>query len=59
MPFYIASANKEDMALLANLVREGKMRTVIDRTYPLERVGEALEYLGTQRARGKIVVTVQ
>jgi NADPH:quinone reductase-like Zn-dependent oxidoreductase len=47
------------MQFLADLVRDGKMRTMIDRTYPLEKIGEALEYLGTQRARGKVVVTIQ
>jgi NADPH:quinone reductase-like Zn-dependent oxidoreductase len=58
LPFYIASANKEDMAVLADLAREGKLRTFIDRRYPLEKIGEALEYLGTQRARGKVIVTL-
>jgi NADPH:quinone reductase-like Zn-dependent oxidoreductase len=59
LPFYIASVKKEDMQFLADLAAQGKLRSVIDRTYPLERIGEALEYLGTQRARGKVVVTIQ
>ena len=36
----------------------GKMRTVIDRRYPLEESGAALEYIGSQRARGKVIVTL-
>ena len=32
--------------MLAGLVREGKMKSVIDRRYPLEETGAALEYLG-------------
>jgi NADPH:quinone reductase-like Zn-dependent oxidoreductase len=34
------------------------MRTVIDRRYPLEEIGAALEYIGSQHARGKVIVTL-
>jgi NADPH:quinone reductase-like Zn-dependent oxidoreductase len=56
--FFIAKVNKADLQLLADLVREGKMRSVIDRRFPLEETGAALEYLGAGHARGKVVVTV-
>jgi NADPH:quinone reductase-like Zn-dependent oxidoreductase len=56
--FFIASVNKKDLELLANLAREGKLETVIDRRYPLEQTGAALQYLGEGHARGKIIVTV-
>ncbi len=56
--FFIASVNPADLTLLADLVREGKMRTVIDRRYPLEETGAALDYIGSGRARGKVVITV-
>lgn len=56
--FYIAKMNQKDLEFLASLVREGKMRSVIDRRYPLAETGAALEYLGSQRARGKIVITM-
>jgi NADPH:quinone reductase-like Zn-dependent oxidoreductase len=58
LTFFIASVNQADLELLATLVREGKMKTVIDRRYPLEETGAALEYLGSQRARGKVIITV-
>jgi NADPH:quinone reductase-like Zn-dependent oxidoreductase len=58
MPFFIASVNKADLEILAGFVREGKMKTVIDRRYPLEETGAALQYLGEGHARGKVVVTV-
>jgi NADPH:quinone reductase-like Zn-dependent oxidoreductase len=58
LPFYIARITKDDMEFLANLARDGKLRTIVDRTFPLERVSEALEYIGTGRARGKVVVTI-
>ena len=56
--FFIASVNKADLELLANLARDGKMKSVVERTYPLEQTGAALEYLGEGHARGKIVVTM-
>jgi NADPH:quinone reductase-like Zn-dependent oxidoreductase len=59
LPFFIAQLNKPDLELLANLAREGKLQSVIDRRYPLEEVGAALEYLGEGHARGKVVVSVQ
>jgi NADPH:quinone reductase-like Zn-dependent oxidoreductase len=58
LPFYIARITKDDMEFLAGLARDGKLRTVIDRRYPLEGTSAALEYLGSQRARGKVIVTV-
>jgi NADPH:quinone reductase-like Zn-dependent oxidoreductase len=54
---FIASMNTPDLEYLASLAHEGKMRTVIDRRYPLEDTGAALEYIGSQRARGKVIVT--
>ena len=58
LPFFIAKVNKADLNLLADLAREGKLKSVIDRRYPLEQAGAALEYLGGGHARGKVVVTV-
>jgi NADPH:quinone reductase-like Zn-dependent oxidoreductase len=57
--FFIASVNKADLELLAGLAREGKLKTVIDRRFPLEEAGAALEYLGGGHARGKVVVTLE
>jgi len=57
--FFIASVKPADLTFLADLVREGKMRTVIDRRYPLEETGAALDYIGSQRARGKVVITME
>jgi NADPH:quinone reductase-like Zn-dependent oxidoreductase len=46
------------VAPLAELCREGKVTTVIDRRYPLSEVPEALRYLGEGHARGKVVINV-
>jgi NADPH:quinone reductase-like Zn-dependent oxidoreductase len=58
LPFFIAKVNPEDLAVLAGWASEGKLRTVIDRRYPLEQTAAALDYLATGRARGKIIVTL-
>ena len=58
LTFFIANVNKADLELLAGLAREGKLKSVIDKRYPLEEAGAALEYLGGGHARGKVVVTV-
>ncbi len=54
----MARINDQDLALLGERLGSGKLVTVIDRTYPLEQTVEAMRYLGTGHARGKIVVTV-
>jgi NADPH:quinone reductase-like Zn-dependent oxidoreductase len=56
---YIAQFNKKDMMVLADLMQSGKMTSVIDRTYKLSDVPEALRYLEQGHARGKVVVTVE
>jgi NADPH:quinone reductase-like Zn-dependent oxidoreductase len=43
---------------LVELCQQGKVRTVIDRRYPLSEVPEALRYLGAGRAKGKVIITV-
>jgi len=56
--FFIAKFNKADLQVLADLMHAGKVTPVIDRTYPLTEIADALRYLGEGHAQGKIVVTV-
>jgi NADPH:quinone reductase-like Zn-dependent oxidoreductase len=58
MGLFISQSNPADLAALAELLREGKMKTVIDRRYPLSETAAAIEYLETGRARGKVIVTM-
>ena len=53
----LARSNAADLAVIAGLIEEGKVRPVIDRTYPLVEAADALRYLETRHARGKVVVT--
>jgi NADPH:quinone reductase-like Zn-dependent oxidoreductase len=39
-------------------MQSGKVTPVIDRTYPLSEIREAIRYLETGRARGKVIITV-
>ncbi|MEU0477792.1 NAD(P)-dependent alcohol dehydrogenase [Streptosporangium sp. NPDC006013] len=48
----------EDLRLLRELIEAGKITPVIDRTYPLGEVPEAIRYLEKGHARGKVVITV-
>jgi len=50
--------NKEDLQYLKELIEAGKVTPVIDRTYPLREVPEAIRYLEEGHARGKVVITV-
>lgn len=53
-----ARARNEDLVALKELVEAGKVSPVIDRTYPLREVSEALRYFGTGRVGGKIVIRI-
>ncbi len=56
---FIASVNDRDLGALAELIEGGKVTPVLDRTFPLERAADAVRYLETGHARGKVVVTVR
>jgi NADPH:quinone reductase-like Zn-dependent oxidoreductase len=49
---------QEDVAFLSELIDAGKLTPVIDRRYPLSEVPEALRYLETGAARGKVAISV-
>ena len=56
--FFIAELNPSDLGVLRDLMQAGKVTPVIDRTYPLPEIREAVRYVETGHARGKVVVTV-
>ncbi len=55
---FLAKANKEDLQLLKDLLEAGKVKPIIDRTYPLSETAEAIRYLEEGHARGKVVISV-
>lgn len=56
--FYISQLNKADLEVLRDLMQVGKVTPVIDRTYKLNETADALRYLETGHARGKVVINV-
>lgn len=57
-PFFVAKPNRPDLEALGEMISSGKVRSVIDRRYPLSEVAEALGYVGEGHAAGKVVVTL-
>jgi NADPH:quinone reductase-like Zn-dependent oxidoreductase len=56
---FVMKPSKGDLQLLKELVEAGKVKPVIDRTYSLSEVPEAIRYVEDGHARGKVVVSVQ
>jgi NADPH:quinone reductase-like Zn-dependent oxidoreductase len=50
--------DRKDLEALRDLMEAGKVTPVIDRRYTLQQLPEAIRYLETGRARGKIIVSV-
>ena len=55
---FLSVGNTKDLEALKQLIESGKVMPVIDRTYPLSEVPEALRYIGAGHARGKVVITM-
>jgi len=56
--FFIAKVGTDDLILLAEMMQDGRLRSVIDRRFGLGDATEGLRYLGQGHARGKIVIEV-
>ena len=55
----LAIANTQDLQFLTELIEAGKVTPVVDRTYSLSEVPDAIRYLREGRARGKLVISVR
>ncbi len=58
MTVMLAEVNNKDLTFLADLIQAGKVKPVIDRTYTLSQLPDAIRYLEEGHARGKVVITV-
>src|SRR5207253_1601523 len=59
MGMMMADANQKDLIVLGEMMQSGKIKPVIDKTYKLSEVPEAIRYLEQGHARGKVVITVE
>jgi NADPH:quinone reductase-like Zn-dependent oxidoreductase len=58
MRLVVANANQKDLLSIIELMNAGKVRSIIDKRYPLSETAEALRYLQEGHARGKVVIVV-
>lgn len=57
--YLVVRPNLKDMVYMTELYEADKVVPVIDKRYPLSEVPEALQYLGDNRAKGKVVITLE
>ena len=58
MGMMLGELNQKDLTALADLMQSGKVTPVIDRTYKLSELPQAIQYLEQGHARGKVVIAV-
>jgi NADPH:quinone reductase-like Zn-dependent oxidoreductase len=57
--FHFMTANGAQLGQITSLIEAGALRPVVDRVFPFEKTNEALDYVETGRAKGKVVVAVK
>jgi NADPH:quinone reductase-like Zn-dependent oxidoreductase len=55
---FISRPSREDLGFLAELLDSGRIRPLVDRTFPLADAAEAFRYHGRRAATGKVVLTL-
>jgi NADPH:quinone reductase-like Zn-dependent oxidoreductase len=56
--FFVARFTPEDLMALKDLLETGRVKPFVERAYPLPQIADAMRYLGTGHARGKIVISM-
>jgi NADPH:quinone reductase-like Zn-dependent oxidoreductase len=55
---FVTKLSKDDLDIMSELMASGKVTPVIDRSYKLTQVAQAIRYLADGHARGKVVITI-
>ncbi|MFS0688535.1 NAD(P)-dependent alcohol dehydrogenase [Sporosarcina sp. 179-K 8C2 HS] len=55
---FLQRANQQDLLQMKELIEEGKVKPVIDRTYPLSEIQQAFNYFEEGHSQGKVVITI-
>ena len=50
--------DKETLNYITELIETGKIKAIVDREFAFDRAVEALSYLQTNRAKGKVIVVI-
>jgi NADPH:quinone reductase-like Zn-dependent oxidoreductase len=53
-----ARPNQGDLTFIKDLIEAGKVSPVIDHTYPLQNIADAVRYIGEGHAVGKVIITI-
>ena len=59
MGMMMAEMKQSDLKYFADQMQNGKLKAVIDRTYKLSEIQQAIAYVEQGHARGKVIVTVE
>ncbi len=57
--FLFMQASGEQLATIATLIEGGEIRPVVDRVFPFAELNDAMAYIDTGRAKGKVVVSIR
>jgi NADPH:quinone reductase-like Zn-dependent oxidoreductase len=58
LQWFAATIKPSDIVYVRDLMEAGKLKPVIDKTYPLTEIAAAMRYLEAGHARGKVIVDV-